>query len=252
MVASRCRVRVALVAALLALPACTGDEQASLTVLAATSLAEAFDVIARDFEAQHDIEVRVGTAGSQQLATQVLEGAPADVFASADRVQMERVVDAGLAAGPPEVLAHDTLAIAVHPDGPAVTSPADLARPGVDVVLAAPEVPVGRYARQALDALGLAITPVTLASSARAVLSRVALGEADAGIVYASDLVSTDNDVGTVPMPDDLDVPVDLPIVALQDAGQPELAAAFIAHVRSPTGRARLRELGFRVEEDPS
>lgn len=247
------RRAAAMLAVLLALPACTGGDEPTLTVLAASSLSDAFEVIARDFEGDHDVDVRVSVAGSQQLATQVLEGAPADVFASADQVQMDRVVEAGLAADDPVVFARNALTIVTAVGAPRIISLTDLDDPGVTVVLAAEEVPAGRYARQVLDAFGVEVTPVSLEPNVRAVLSKVALGEADAGLVYASDLVTEDDGrVSEVPIPDGMNVVAEYPVVALDDADQPDLAAAFVEHVRSPAGQARLWALGFRVDEPPS
>lgn len=245
----RARGAALVLVASMALAACTADDGDTLTVLAASSLTDAFEAIARDVEARHDVTVRLGLAGSHQLATQVLDGAPADVYASADPTQMARVVDAGLAEGPPAVFAHNTLVVAVHDRVRTVTSLADLADPGVAVVLAAEEVPAGRYARQALDALGLEVAPVSLEPSVRAVLAKVVLGEADAGIVYASDLVAAEADVHTIEVPAHLGPTADYPIVALRDAPHPDLAATFVAHVRSPAGRARLAAHGFRVDQ---
>jgi molybdate transport system substrate-binding protein len=235
--------------ALLALPACGGQDR-TLTVLAASSLTEAFEAIARDFEATHDVAVRVSAAGSQQLATQVIEGAPADVLASADEVQMQRVVDAGLTADEPVVFAHNALALVYRSDA-RVLGLANLNDSGMRVVLAAEEVPVGRYARQALDAADLEVEPVSLEPSVRAVLAKVELGEADAGIVYASDVDAAGDSVSTARIPPALNIEADYPIAVLRDAPEPGLADQFVAHVRSPRGQARLWQLGFRVDEPP-
>ena len=237
-----------LVAGLLVLPGCSSD-QATLTVLAASSLADAFEVVARDFEGAHPgVDVRISTAGSQQLATQVLQGAPADVFASADTTQMDRVVDAGLARDP-VVFAHNELSIVATPAAP-VRALVDLDDPDLDVVLAAPEVPAGRYARRVLEAIEVDVDPVSLEPSARAVLAKVALGEADAGIVYRSDLVATeDQDVREVRIPTGLNVAADYPAAVLADAPHPELARAFVEHLTGESARARLWTLGFTVEE---
>ena len=240
-----------LLAALLALPACESGGT-TLTVLAASSLADAFELVARDFEDVHPgVDVRVSTAGSQQLATQVLEGAPADVFASADVAQMQRVVDAGLARDP-VVFAHNELAIAVAPDTTAVRSFEDLGDPAVRVVLAAPEVPAGQYARGLLDALEVDVVPVSLEPNVRAVLSKVSLGEADAGIVYRSDLVAAGADPYEVEIPDGANVRADYPIAVLADAPQPDLAAAFVEHVLGRSAQADLWVLGFVVEDPPT
>ena len=241
------RLAVVLVLVALVLPACTGTDT-TLTVLAASSLADAFDAVAQDFEADHPgVDVRVSAAGSQQLATQVLEGAPADVFASADQAQMSRVVDARLATDP-AVFAHNELAIAVAPGAPPIGSLGDLAAPDVRVVLAAPEVPAGHYAREVLDAAGVRVDPISLEPNVRAVLSKVSLGEADAGIVYRSDLVAVDTDASAVAIPPGQNVVADYSVAALADAPRPDLAEAFVEHLLGASAQARLVAAGFTVD----
>lgn len=247
---SRRLLPLALVA-LLGLSACRGAGT-TLTVLAASSLSEAFAVIADDFEGAHPgVEVRISTAGSQQLATQVLEGAPADVFASADQVQMARVVDAGLASDP-VVFARNELTIAAAPGAPRITSLSNLDDEGVRVVLAAPEVPAGRYARQLLDRFGIDVDPVSLEPNVRSVLAKVALGEADAGLVYRSDLVGTDTAATEIRIPSGMNTTAEYPVVALRDAPHPDLADAFVDHLQGAAAQARLWALGFALAEPPS
>lgn len=229
-----------------ALPACRGTGRVELTVFAATSLTDAFDAVATAFERQHPgVDVVTAFAGSQELAAQLLAGAGADVFASADEVQMGRVVDAGLVAAPPRRFAGNRLVIAVpagNPDG--VDSLRDLARPDLDVVLAAPEVPVGRYTRAALGAAGVDVDPVSYELDVRAVLTKVQLGEADAGVVYASDVAAAADEVDAVEA-EGLDVAVRYVIAPLAAAPQPQLAEEFIALVGSPEGRRLLADAGF-------
>ena len=213
-------------------------------VYAATSLAGAFEELAVDFEAAHPgVDVVVSVAGSQRLAAQILEGAPADVFASADTTQMDRVVAAGEAAGAPQVFARNRLAIAVEPGNPhGVAGPADLARDDLTVVLAGEEVPVGAYTREFLDRAGVEVDPASLELDVRAVLSRVSLGEADAGVVYASDLTDRE-DVATVDIPDQVNASATYPIVVLEDADP--LARDFVALLLSDEGAAALDAAGF-------
>lgn len=241
-----------LLSALVAVVAACGSTDTTLTVLAASSLSDAFEVIARDFEEAHPgVDVRLSAAGSQQLATQVLEGAPADVFASADHQQMLRVVAEGLAADP-VVVAHNELAIAVRPGATDLQSVEDLADPAARVVLAAPDVPAGQYARQLLDDLGVEVDPVSLEPSVRAVLAKVSLGEADAGIVYRSDLVAAGADHTEVEIPDGATAPAEYPVAVLTDAPHPDLAAAFVDHLQGPAAQAHLRRLGFVVDDPPT
>lgn len=215
-----------------------------LLVFAAASLTDAFAAIEAAVEAgRPGLDVVVHTAGSQRLAAQILEGAPADVFASADTSQMDRVVASGEATDEPAVFARNTLAVVVAPGNPhGVSGPADLARADLTVVLAEESVPLGAYTRQLLTELDIDLTPASLELDARAVLGRVAIGEADAGIVYRSDLMGRD-DVAAVPVPDPADVSARYPLVVLDGAGP--AAAAFVEFVLSPQGGAILRDAGF-------
>lgn len=246
------RVAVVLLSALLLATGACSPGGPTLTVLAASSLTEAFEAIARDFEEREGVEVRLSLAGSQQLATQVLEGAPADVLATADEVQMDRVAEAGLVAGTPEVFAHNALVVVTGPGVTGVRSVTNLDAPDLDVVLAAPEVPAGRYAREVLEGAGIDVAPVSLEPSVRGVLAKVSLGEADAGIVYASDVDPDDTSVDAVPLPRGMGDEVRYPIAVLEEAADDALARAFVDHVRSPAGQARLWQRGFRVEDPPS
>ncbi len=226
-----------------------GRSDGSLTVLAAASLTDAFTAVGQAYEdTTPGSEVRFAFAGSQQLATQVIDGAPADVFAPADWVQMDRVVDAGLAIEPPVAFVHNELVIAVAPGNPqGITEVADLARPGVAVVLAADEVPAGRYTARLLEQHGVEVAPVSREPSVRAVLSRVALGEADAAIVYTSDVVAADGDVQRVDIPSADNVAASYPIVVLRDAENPVGAAAFVDFVQSRRARALFSLHGLRL-----
>lgn len=226
-------------------PAAEADD--AVTVFAAASLTDAFDAIAADFERAHPgTAVTTTYASSSTLATQIAQGAPADVFASANHAQMEAVADAGLVAGQPIDIAGTTLEIVVEAGNPrAISGLADLARDDVTVVLAAEEVPAGQYAREALDAQELDVRPASLEPDVRAVLARVALGEADAGIVYHSDVASAGDDVDGVAIPADENVPATYPIAELRDAPHPAAARTFIDFVTSDAGGRSLRAHGF-------
>jgi len=216
-------------------------------VFAAASLTEAFEEIAATFEdANPGISVRYNFAGSQQLAGALVDGASADVFASADERQMEAVGDAGLLSAPVEVFATNRLAIAVEPGNPLdITGLEDLDDPGLAVVLAAEEVPAGRYADQALSRAGVDVAPVSLENDVRSVLSRVGLGEADAGIVYVTDVEAADGRVEGVEIPEAVNVPARYPIAVPRGARDPETARAFVAAVLGSSGRRVLAEQGF-------
>ena len=223
----------------------TGD----VTVFAAASLTDAFERIARDLEAEHpQARVRFNFAGSQQLATQIVEGAPADVFASANDAQMQVVAGAGAAGAEPRIFAGNLLEIAVEPGNPrGVNGLADLGRADVSVVLAAEQVPAGHYARRVLDAAGVTVRPVSLEADVRAVLTKVSLGEADAGLVYASDVVAAGAAVEGVEIPPDHNVAVAYPAAVLQAAPNPDGAQAFVDLLSSPAGQRALRDAGFTV-----
>lgn len=219
-----------------------------LVVFAASSLTEAFEALGAAFATiDGGVPVVLNPAGSQTLAAQLIEGAPADVFAAADATQLARVADAGLLAGPAEPFATNRMAIAVEPGNPrGITDLADLARDDLLVVLPAAEVPAGRYARAVLAAAGVTVVPVSLEPDVRAALSKVTLGEADATIVYTSDVAAAGGRVTGVAIPADLNVIATYPIAVL--AGAPagvDAAARFVAFVRSAEGRRILADHGF-------
>lgn len=213
-------------------------------VYAAASLTAAFDELARRFEADHpDIDVLpIVYGGSSTLATQIVEGAPADVFASADEPNMKSVRDADLVAGPASVFATNTLVVALAPGNPAgVKTLSDLAK--ASLVLCAPEVPCGRASQKLLENQRVTLTPVSLEQSVTAVLQKVALGEADAGLVYATDVAGADAE-SFVPQGAD-QVVNSYPIGALNTATHPAAAAKFVEFVLGDAGAQVLMEFGF-------
>lgn len=231
-----------------------------LTVYAAQSLAESFTAIARAFEAEHPgVRVELNLGGSSALATQIEEGAPADVFASADAPQMQRVVVRGLASEP-RVFARNSLVVAVPADNPAgIEEVRDLAQAGVQLVLAADDVPIGRYARQVLAGVAqqagdpeferrVLANTISRESNVRAALAKVEIGEVDASIVYRTD-VATTRAVRVVEIDPTVNVRAEYPIAALRDARNPERARDFVEYVVGPQGRRILHDAGF---EPPS
>lgn len=231
-----------------------------LTVFAASSLTEAFEEIATVFEQQHaGSEVLLSFDGSSTLATQITQGAPADVFASADEAQMQVVAAEGLTASEPQLFTGNRLVL-ITPVGSDITSLEQLAEPGVALVLADPEVPVGNYAREALEKMNgtygadfsarVLDNLVSEEANVRQVALKVELGEADAAVVYATDAAVAEN-VSTIPIPDALNVLGSYPVVALTDAPQPELAQAFVELVLSEEGQAILAGRGFQTPERP-
>jgi len=227
-------------------PACQGcaQQMSSATIFAASSLKSAFDKIGTEM-GRGELHTTFNYAGSQTLASQIAQGAQADVFASADTARMKTLQDAGLLAGPPRLFAHNRLEIAVERGNPkGIHSLADLARPGLVIVLADPSVPAGKYAQQALAKAGVNVKPASLELEVTAVLTKVALGEADAGIVYVSDIVTSGN-VDGIAIPDAQNVIADYPIARLDAAQNKSGADAFITYVLSSQGQAILVGAGF-------
>jgi molybdate transport system substrate-binding protein len=233
----------------------------TLNVFAAASLTGAFTEIGGQFEMQHPgVTVVFNFAGSNQLAGQINQGAPADVFASANRAEMDTAIGGGrIVSGAQHTFAHNRLVVIFPRDNPAgLTELSDLAKPGVRVVFAAAEVPVGQYSLDFLDqaagsaALGSAFKAAVLGNivsyeeNVRAVLSKIVLGEADAGIVYASDVTGPSADrVGRIDIPDTLNTIAAYPIAAVGDSAHPDLVAAFVELVLSPQGQDTLSRFGF-------
>jgi molybdate transport system substrate-binding protein len=226
----------------------------TLTVFAAASLTEAFDEIAERFQERHPgARVLISFGASSTLATQIARGAPADVFASADDVQMQVVVQAGRAAGEPRVFTRNRL-VMIAGERSSISTLEHLEEPGVYLVLAGPTVPVGRYARQALEALdgilGAGYSRRVLANlvseepNARQASLKVEMGEADAAIVYASDARALGR-VRTVEIPDAANVWATYPMVAIEGGEHRALAGAFMEYVLSAEGQAVLSARGF-------
>lgn len=224
----------------------SGGGAQDLLVLAASSLSEPFEALAADFEAAHPgVRVRLALAGSQTLVTQLQEGVPADVLATADVAQMDRAGDLVAAAAP---FAGNRLVVAVPRGNPgAVHAVEDLARPGVQVVLAARDVPAGEYARSALEQRGLlaAVQPNVVSEEVevRGVLAKLVTGDADAGIVYATDARAAGARVEVAV--EDLGVEAVYAIARVSAARLPGPAESFVALVRSDQGRDRLAAAGF-------
>ena len=219
---------------------------ATITVFAAASLTGAFDQLATQFEAEHpSIEVVVNSGGSAALAQQIIEGAPADVFASADEPQMQAVADAGLAADP-VVFATNTLELVVPAGNPAgVARLDDLANPGLRVALCDPSVPCGAASVRLLERSSVTASPDTLESDVKAVLTKVTLGEVDAALVYRTDAMSAGDEVEVIEVPGATSVVNRYPIAAMTDAAEPEAAADFVAFVAGAEGRTVLDAFGF-------
>ncbi len=218
----------------------------TLTVFAAASLKDSFQEMAAGFEDRHPgVSVRMSFAGSSDLATQIISGAPADVFAAADEQTMSRVEDEGLAIGTPEVFATNVLTIAVPAGNPAnVDSFADLSSRDVATVVCAPQVPCGSAAQELETLTGTQISPVSEESSVTDVLGKVRTGQADAGLVYVTDIAAADGAVDEVPVREAAQLPNRYPIAPLK-GGDEELAAVFIDYVIGEEGQRVLSDRGF-------
>lgn len=245
------KIRMALLMALVVVLAACGDDGGSvegeLLVSAAASLTDAFaDVEAAFEDANPDVDVVLNLGSSSSLREQILEGAPADVFASANTSNMDQVVEAGEVEGEPEIFVRNLLQIAVPSGNPAgVTGLEDFGRDELLIGLCAEEVPCGDFAREALANAGVTPAIDTNEPDVRALLTKVEVGELDAGITYVTDVSSTGGTVDGVDIPEDQNVVASYPIAALTNAPNPDAAAAFVAFVLSDEGQAILAEYGF-------
>lgn len=219
----------------------------TLTVFAAASLTDVFPVLGGRLEAAHPgLDVQFNFAASSALATQIVQGAPADVFASANEEQMAVVAGAGLADGDPQIFAANELQIAVPAGNPAgVTGLPDLARRELAVAVCAPQVPCGAAAEDLFAAAGVTAAPDTLEEDVRAALTKVELGEVDAALVYATDVVAAGDAVEGIDVPAAGRAVTEYPIAVLAEAPNPQAAAAFVELVRSAEGQRALADAGF-------
>ncbi|GAA2460420.1 molybdate ABC transporter substrate-binding protein [Streptomyces glaucus] len=244
-------------ALLLALTACspsgsgregsTADPSGTVTVFAAASLKESFTTLGEEFEKTHPgTRVTFSFGGSDTLAAGIANGAPADVFAAASAETMKTVTDADDAAGAPATFVRNRLQIATLPGNPdRISSLGDLARPGLKVVLCDRTVPCGAAARTALEAGGVELTPVSYEQDVKSALTKVELKEADAAVVYRTDVRAAGGKVEGVDFPESAEAVNDYPIALLEDAPNPGAARAFIDLVKSAEGRKVLTGAGF-------
>ncbi len=221
----------------------TGD----ITVFAAASLTAAFTEIGDAFMVEYpDAKVTFNFAASSELVSQIGEGAPADVFASADNGNMKKLTDAGNNATEPAIFAINLLEIIVGPGNPkGIAGVADLANENLIVVICASEVPCGKYAAQIFESAGVAVTPKSLEENVKAVVSKVTLGEADAGIVYRTDVAAAGDKAAGVEIPADINVLAEYPIAVTKEASNAEGAQAFIDFVNCELGQKILASYGF-------
>ncbi len=224
-----------------------GGAEGELLVFAAASLTDAFADAEAAFEADNPgVDVTFNFAGSSSLREQILEGAPADVFASANGSNMTTVADAGALADEATLFARNLLQIAVPAGNPGdVTGLADFADPDLLIGLCAEGVPCGDFGREALAAARVVPEIDTNEPDVRSLLTKIEADELDAGIVYVTDVIAAGDLVEGIDIPDDVNVIAPYPIAPLADAPNPEAAAAFVAFVLSPEGQAILARYGF-------
>jgi len=225
----------------------SGKGGRTVVVFAAASLTETFTALGQTFQTAHPgVTVKFNFGGSSALAQQITQGAPADVFAAASPATMKTVTDADLAAGQPQTFVRNRLEIAVPPDNPGnVTGLRDLANPKVKVVLCAPQVPCGGAAQKALGAAGLTVKPVSQEQDVKAALTKIQLGEADAALVYRTDVNAAAGKAKGIDFPEAAKAINDYPIATLAKAPQPALATQFVQLILSDQGKSALTQAGF-------
>ena len=225
-----------------------GGPTGTVTVFAAASLTGVFTDLGHRLEQENPgLTVRFNFAGSSALATQLTQGAPADVFASADQAQMDVVTKAGLQQAAPVVFTKNVLEIAVPKGNPGhVTGLADFAKPELTLAVCAPQVPCGAAAQKVFAAAHVAARPDTEEQDVKAALTKVQLGEVDAALVYATDVKAAGDKVEGIEFPEARDAVNSYPICVLKAAPNPKAGEAFVDLVRSPTGRQALADAGFR------
>ena len=230
-------------------PARTAEDALTGTVIvfAAASLTETFGTIADAFTQEHpDVRIAFNFGGSSGLATQIVEGAPVDVFAAASGTTMKTVTDAALTDGAPTVFVTNTLEIAVPAGNPGGVSGLEaFANPDLSIAICAVEVPCGAASKTVFDGAGIVAAPDTLEQDVKAVLTKVELGEVDAGLVYRTDVLAAGNEVEGIEFPGASTAVGKYPIAQLAASTNKDVAAAFVAYVLSPAGKQIRHRAGF-------
>ena len=239
----------------LLLAACTATTSPSLTIFAASSLTDALQETAVAFQAQHpDTTIIFNFAGSSQLAAQLSQGVPGDVFASANPNQMQNVVEAGrITADDHQPFISNQLTLIVPSDNPAqITDLTDLNQPNIQIILAVPTVPIRQYTDEIVAKLGddfgmgFYNNVVSEEENVRQIAAKIALGEADAALVYTSDITpDLAQQIQQIPIPTSQNITATYLIAPIGDSPQPELAQQFIAFILSPQGQAIFAKWGF-------
>ncbi len=243
---------LALFCALTLISGCGSAEQPAaqntkIIVFAAASLKKTFTDIGEQFKTENPgASVEFSFAGSSDLVTQLTQGAPADVFASADTKNMDKAAQGGLLAGDPVNFASNTLTIAVAPGNPKkIASFKDLTQQGLNVVVCAPQVPCGSATQKVEQAAGVTLNPVSEESSVSDVLNKVTSGQADAGVVYVTDAIGAGDKVAAVAFPEAAGAANTYPIAALKGSKNPDLARKFVDLVTGESGQKILNAAGF-------
>lgn len=226
-----------------------GDSARTVNVFAASSLTETFQVLEKKFEAANrGVDVKLNFGGSSSLVQQINQAGGADVFASANEKNMAKLVEAGNNAGEPQLFATNKLQIAVPKGNPKkIKSFADLSRPGTTLVVCAPAVPCGSATEKVEQATGVTLKPKSEEQNVKSVLGKVQANEADAGLVYVTDVASAGDKVDGIEFPEAAKAVNKYPIVTTKDSEQAELAGKFVALVRGAQGQAELRKAGFGI-----
>lgn len=224
-------------------PAVAGD----ITVFAAASLTDSFNAVGDAFTAANpDAKATFSYDASSALVQQITQGAPADVFASADTANMDKLTAASLNGTEPVIFATNLLQIIVAPGNPkGITGVPDLANPALKVVVCAPEVPCGAYAKQIFDKAGVTVTPVSLEQNVKGVVTKVTAGEADAGIVYQTDVTAAGTKAAGVDIPEDINVVAKYPIATVKTSTNQDADQAFIDFLLGDDGQAIMAKYGF-------
>ena len=228
--------------------------QGHITVFAAASLTDAFNEIGAAFTQAHpQAKATFSYDASSALVQQITQGAPADLFASADQANMDKLAKAGLNGTPPQVFATNLLGIIVGPGNPkGITGVPDLAKPDLKVVLCSDGVPCGTYAKQILTTAGVTVDPVSLEQNVKGVVSKVTAGEADAGIVYVTDIAAAGTKAAGVDIPTHVNVAAQYPIVSTKTSQNAAVDQAFVTFLVGSQGQLILRKYGFLPPPSPS
>jgi molybdate transport system substrate-binding protein len=246
-VRARLTSSVILTTILLATSCGSDGDTDSLRVAAASSLTNSFVAIESAFEELHpDIDLQFNFGASSELAAQIIEGAPVDVFASADTTNMEKVADEGLITNEISTFATNSLRIIVARGNPrGISGLDDLAQKDLIVVTCDPNVPIGRYSAEVLAAAGVVVEPASYEENVKGIVAKVTSGEADAGIVYVTDVMAAGDQASGVDIPTDVNITATYPVAALADSSAKESAQLFVAFLLSDDGQAILSKFGF-------